>query len=171
MFYGRGDFSEVPVAYEWLTRGGHGSFQSPFGKLMVFDRKTLWGTTNHKNAFTYNLYSYDISNIGGEVKKDFPKLKDGTKPTTLIGELEIHPRALIKAGDNIIIAGFTVADSLGLQYGRAIGGKGKLLHVSSADGKILSKSELASPPIFDGMAAADGVLYVSCEDNSVVCFK
>ena len=38
---------------------------------------------------------------------------------------------------------------------------GRLLAVSGTDGKALADYELKSPPVFDGMAAAQGQLYLS----------
>jgi hypothetical protein len=43
--------------------------------------------------------------------------------------------------------------------------------VSSADGKKLAEYDLDSPPIFDGMAAAAGRLYMSTVDGKVICFR
>jgi hypothetical protein len=53
----------------------------------------------------------------------------------------------------------------------ALDGKagGLLWAVSTADGQRLSELPLASPPVFDGMAAAAGRLYISTQDGSVVC--
>ncbi|OVE82726.1 hypothetical protein BVY04_00215 [bacterium M21] len=84
---------------------------------------------------------------------------------------EQHPRALIKAGDTIVISGFPMDGSFVLQYGTPIKSKGLLLLVSAQTGQIISKRELHSPPVFAGMAAANGKLYVSCEDNSIICLK
>jgi hypothetical protein len=47
---------------------------------------------------------------------------------------------------------------------------GKLRAVSAADGKTLSRCELASPPVFDGMAAANGRLYLSAMDGHLRCY-
>jgi hypothetical protein len=41
--------------------------------------------------------------------------------------------------------------------------------VLAADGKKVSACDLASPPVFDGMAAADGRLYLSLMDGSAMC--
>ena len=41
--------------------------------------------------------------------------------------------------------------------------------VSKAGGARLSEMELESPPIFDGMAAANGRLYVATMDGKVLC--
>ena len=43
--------------------------------------------------------------------------------------------------------------------------------VSAADGKKLAEVKLDSPPVFDGMAAAGGRLYISLEDGRIVCME
>ncbi len=52
------------------------------------------------------------------------------------------------------------------------GDKGALLHVVSAeDGRKLHELELDSCPVFDGLAAAEGKLFASMMDGSLVCYK
>ena len=46
---------------------------------------------------------------------------------------------------------------------------GTLLAIGDADGMTLADYDLESPPIFDGMVAADGRLYVAAMNGSVVC--
>ena len=46
----------------------------------------------------------------------------------------------------------------GLLYGAAVG-----------DGREVSRVELPSPAVFDGMAAAQGRIYLALQDGSVVC--
>ncbi len=46
---------------------------------------------------------------------------------------------------------------------------GSLLCVSATDGKTLDDHELKSPPVFDGMAAAQGRLYLSTKMGEIVC--
>ena len=41
--------------------------------------------------------------------------------------------------------------------------------VSKSDGRKLAEYKLDSPPVFDGMAAAAGQLYLSTLDGSVTC--
>ena len=49
------------------------------------------------------------------------------------------------------------------------GRRGALLRaVSAADGKVLSELKLSAPPVFDGLIAAAGCLFVSTEDDRVV---
>jgi len=50
------------------------------------------------------------------------------------------------------------------------GGKGVYLRIVSAkDGKTVAGRKLGAMPVFDGMAAADGKLYLSLKDGTVVC--
>ncbi len=46
-----------------------------------------------------------------------------------------------------------------------------LLAVSAADGKTLAQYDLRSPPVFDGMAAAAGRLYMSTMNGQLICFQ
>ena len=51
------------------------------------------------------------------------------------------------------------------------GKQGSVLRaVSIDDGKVIAEHNLAGLPIFDGMSAAHGQLYMSCADGHVVCF-
>jgi len=48
---------------------------------------------------------------------------------------------------------------------------GMLVAVSPTDGKTLATHELASPPDFDGMAAAEGRLFISLNSGRLVCLE
>ena len=50
------------------------------------------------------------------------------------------------------------------------GGKGGILRtVSKSDGKVLREIKLPAAPVFDGLSAAFGHIYVSLKDGSVLC--
>ena len=44
-----------------------------------------------------------------------------------------------------------------------------LLAVSADEGEVLASYDLDSPPVFDGMAAAAGMLYVATTGGKVLC--
>ena len=73
---------------------------------------------------------------------------------------------MTKAGDVIAIAGVERTEQL-----LANGKGGKLLLLSTANGEKLSEIDLDIVPVFDGMAAAGGQLFVSFTDGTVVCMK
>ena len=47
---------------------------------------------------------------------------------------------------------------------------GAVLALSAADGKTLGQLDLDVPPVLDGMAVADGRLYLSTQDGKLHCF-
>ena len=102
-------------------------------------------------------------------------------------DLPLFARAMVLAGKTLFIAGppdlvdeqqvFTqinnpkVKQSLIDQAAALNGEKGAtLMAVLTADGKKLAQYDLDSPPIFDGMAAAGGRLYLSMKNGKVLCF-
>jgi hypothetical protein len=78
---------------------------------------------------------------------------------------------MLLAGDRLFVAGppdvYDPDDPMASFDGR----KGARLQVfSTADGALVQDYPLPTPPVFDGMSAAHGRLYVSMEDGRVVCF-
>jgi hypothetical protein len=45
-----------------------------------------------------------------------------------------------------------------------------LMVLSTADGGVLNEYPLDAEPVFDGMAAAYGKLFLSLKDSSIICF-
>ncbi len=84
--------------------------------------------------------------------------------------LPVRIRAMVKAGNTLFVAG--PPDELDPQdpYAAFDGRKAaRLVAVSPEDGKKLSETPLQSEPVFDGLIAADGRLFASLCDGSVVC--
>ncbi|MBN1420697.1 MAG: PQQ-binding-like beta-propeller repeat protein [Planctomycetes bacterium] len=97
-------------------------------------------------------------------------------------------RAMVLAGGTLFIAGPPdVVDEpdafrdindpkvqalLADQAAAIAGEKGAaLIAVSAADGEPLANIDLESPPVFDGMAAAGGRLYLTTMSGEVICFR
>ena len=97
-------------------------------------------------------------------------------------------RAMAGAGDSLFIAGppdildetklygqFTKPESIKkmvAQENAIEGSMGAILRtVSTNDGKTVAEYKLNSPPVFDGMAAANGKLFIVLEDGSLVCMS
>ena len=84
----------------------------------------------------------------------------------------IYASAMVLAGDSLFAAGppairnEATAQALGRWQGKQ-GGLVKCL--ARSDGRLLQTCKLTSPPVFDGMAAAYGKLYICLADGSVVC--
>jgi hypothetical protein len=85
--------------------------------------------------------------------------------------IPLRVRAMVLAGDRLFAAGMPDVvdpeDPLAAFEGR----KGARLQVFSAsDGALIQEQPLAAPPMFDGMSAAGGRLYLSTTDRRVQCF-
>jgi outer membrane protein assembly factor BamB len=99
----------------------------------------------------------------------------------------LHARAMVLAGKTLFVAGLPDVLSEDEAFNRPgdpqVRGKvleqdaayeGKrgalLMGVSTADGKPVLRLDLPSQPVWDGMAAANGRLYMATIDGKVVCF-
>jgi hypothetical protein len=104
-------------------------------------------------------------------------------------DVSLMVRAMVKANDVLFIAGppdlideeetfqkivdrDREVEAQLAQQNDALDGKlgGSLLAVSAADGSTLSQFHLDSLPVWDGMAAANGKLYLSTVNGDVLCF-
>jgi hypothetical protein len=78
---------------------------------------------------------------------------------------------MVKSGDVLFIAGtpdvLDEKDPLAALEGR----KGAVLQaVAVQDGEKLSEIKLTGSPVFDGMIAANGRLYLAMRDGRLLCF-
>jgi len=84
--------------------------------------------------------------------------------------LPMRIRAMVKAGDTLFVAGAPDVFDLKDPYAAFEARKGaQVVAVSAKDGKKLSAIPLEYPPVFDGMIAANGRLYISTRDGQVLC--
>jgi outer membrane protein assembly factor BamB len=84
--------------------------------------------------------------------------------------LPVRIRAMVKAGDTLFVAGAPDVFDAKDPYAAFEARKGaKVVAVSAKDGKKLSETPLEYPPVFDGIIAANGRLFASLRDGSIVC--
>ncbi|MHC4371275.1 MAG: hypothetical protein ACYSW8_26985, partial [Planctomycetota bacterium] len=147
-----------------------------FGQLMVFNDQTVFGVQvfyeriRVRRGFFpgtrgYRLFAKDYDPHQNEAQ--FKKTKD--KWSTYI---PIRVRAMALAGDKLFVAGppdvVPDNDPLAAFEGRM---GADFCAVSASTGEKLSELEhLESPPVFDGLIAARGRLYISTADGRVRCF-
>ncbi len=83
----------------------------------------------------------------------------------------VRVRAMVKAGDVLFAAGppdvFDPEDPYAPFEGRA---GSRLVAVSAETGDNLAERDLAHPPVFDGLIAARGRLYLAALDGTVTCW-
>jgi outer membrane protein assembly factor BamB len=167
------------------------------GRIMVRDGDNLfaYGRTSYFNDFTsapylgryrdqslYQLYAASLQ-PQQQAKSPKPKPRRGKKGPPLkytwTASIPVYVRAMVLADNALFVAGpkhilkdETADDpeTLAKQTAWFKGKEGAEVHaVSRESGKILATTKLASPPVFDGMIAADGNLYVSTMANKLTC--
>ena len=83
--------------------------------------------------------------------------------------LDVRIRAMVKADETLFVAGPPDVLDSGDPYAVFEARRGaRLVAVSAIDGNKLSETPLECPPVFDGMIAADGRLFASLQDGSVI---
>jgi len=126
-----------------------------YGRLLVFDESKIYGYGRSQVHWSNQLQD-------GPYRLFCVSRDEGTalwqKP------MQIQVRAMVLAEKILFVAG----PALDME-GQSDNGKGMLMAISASDGTELAKYELDGVPIFDGMAAAYGRLYVSMTDRSLVC--
>jgi outer membrane protein assembly factor BamB len=137
-----------------------------YGQLLVFDDETLYGV----HVFTGNIRVRRGRTLGGKGQRLFAR-EHGSKKDRWSKFVPIRIRAMVLAGGKLVVAGppdvVPKDDPLAAVEGRC----GAVLRiVSAADGERLRELKLAAPPAWDGLAAAEGRLYMSTANGAVRCF-
>jgi len=104
---------------------------------------------------------------GEYLKTDWTKMR--TTPVKWSDEIPFSVRAMVLADKTLFAAG---------PYGDAVrsdeayaGKRGvRLAAASTTDGKMIASYAIDAMPVFDGLAAANGRLYMAMKDGSVSCF-
>jgi len=145
-----------------------------FGRLLVFDESRIYGYgrrqvhwSNQLQDGAYRLFA--VKRDEGTSQTSARPVELWTKPVT------IQVRAMVLADKVLFVAG-PPADAGNGPAGRDENkgalrkeSPGLLMAISASDGTELAQYQLDSSPVFDGMAAAYGRLYVSMENGSLLC--
>jgi hypothetical protein len=156
----------------------------PAGRLLVFDESLVYGFGRSfmpsGNAYQWRkgeTYRYFAAPKEFEPPKP-PKIQDKRRnrigvdesivPTKWSKPADLEARAMVLAGQTLFVAG-----PLGATHESTAAFEGKegirLRAISVADGAPLAEIELDTLPVFDGMAAANGRLYLSMKNGSLLC--
>jgi hypothetical protein len=179
---GTGDFSRVPVAYSWITnRGGWGGRKgvgigAPMGVMMIYDEDAAWVVKRKGGANGRYVLARVSNKPFSPTEKSLPDFRvipqgEGVK-VAWQKDIPLRTRAMLKSGDKLYIAGMPVAipkDDPHAAYEGRLGGT--LWVVSAEDGTRTAEHKLASPVVWDGMAAADGALFASMLGGKVECWS
>jgi outer membrane protein assembly factor BamB len=130
------------------------------GRLLVFDASTIYGYGRSRLHWSNRLQDgpYRLFALGrGERKPQW------AKPAA------VRVRAMVLAGKVLFVAGPPAGAGAGPEGGEA-GPTALLVGVSAADGAELARYRLGAAPVFDGMAAAGGRLYLAMADGTLACW-
>jgi len=136
-------------------------------KLLVFDAHTAYGV----KPFDANArHSRAIFRPGSKGYQLFANKRPGHQ-ALWTQRVPVRIRAMVLADSTLFVAGTPDVIDPDDPWSSFDGKKGGVLWaISTADGKKLAEYDLESPPVFDGMAAAQEKLYVATADGNVVCF-
>jgi outer membrane protein assembly factor BamB len=165
----------------------------------TFDKGDARDSSGNKNTGATGIVAVDgkvgkaMQFTGARSKKTGPRGRKRRGPMQRVKHewsvaVPLHARAMVLANKTLFIAGppafideekaFDTATDAAMQKKLAEqdaawrGVQGALLQaVSTADGKKLSELKLTAVPVWDGLIAANGRLYLTTVDGKVHCFK
>jgi len=155
------------------ARGNHGTFgggkvrtlRGPVGEALILDQPARIAASDRRRGRSKSAVAYRWT-------RDVPMMV----------------RAMVLAGRTLFVAGPedlldeeeafqkyplpAAQKQLAAQKAALAGERGALLHAVDADtGRTLAELRLDSPPVFDGMSAAGGRLFLSTTDGRVICLE
>jgi hypothetical protein len=156
------------------------------GQMLVFDDHTTYGVKVYNKKDVRRPWF--VPGSGYEVFADHsdnePTLEEKaanwdkgpgfsrSKPAKWVANVPVRAQALLLAGDKLFLAGppdtVDADDPLASFDGRA---GGKLWVMSAKNGERLAEYQLDSPPVFDGLIAARGRLYLCTKHGCLICFQ
>ena len=179
-----------------LTTGWYGAAnRNPSGRILVFDREQVYGFGRKFypgmviRPFSWNegyhLFAaakeqstkpFPIENLHAAKANRYDWSKANavkftwSKPSAVEARAMVLARSKVAAGVRgvLFIAG-PVGDTI--RSADAFAGRLglRLVAVDAADGKTIATVPLKNMPVFDGMAAAAGRLFISTRNNTIVC--
>jgi len=178
-FLGTGDFSRIPVAYSWIvnSRGGRRGASTvavPTAVILAYDDHAVWGVQRPEQGQAavgeYLLFKMDNEPFTA----DEPSLSDfrDVSPREYVYRVDLpgRGRAIVRSGEHLFVA-IMPTDVLGPDPHTADEGRcgGAVLVRAEDNGAAVAEYSLNSPPVWDGMAAANGRLYIATQDGRIVC--
>ena len=172
---GTGDFSRIPVAYSWIANPGGVRWGTrlavPYGLMLAFDSQNVWRIRRRGGYVIYADPNKPFSS-DEEPLPDFRKPSEKEKaPTSRWSvSLAMRPRAMLRAGEFLFVGGMPNATNQEELPQVFEGRRGGLLCVvSMKDTRGVAEYKLPSPPVWDGMAAAKGRLYIGMMNGQLAC--
>jgi len=171
---------------------------APAGRLLVFDDENVYGYGRKPQFYKWTTamerHMFACSKAPKTIRIRPPDRRPGFRATRPVEikietywtkDVSIYATALVKAADLLFVAGppdiinelqtlraFDTSKTQKLleRQDELLGGdQCTLLVVRASDGQVLTERQLPSQPVWDGMAAAYGCLFVSLKNGQVIC--
>jgi hypothetical protein len=159
----------------------------PSGRIMVADDETVFGYGRQavgpkdRNLSGFHLFRADKEvqpidkQVGKIARNNNLALRKYQRPSKVryhwSEDIPLVVRAMVLADNVLFAAGPLLAEEKQEPVFDDADHPSALVAFSIEDGTELSRHELPCQPVFDGMAAADGRLYLSLIDGTVRCFE
>ena len=156
------------------------------GQILVFDDTTTYALHTFNRQFSRSPY-FDPGTDGHTLVADDndnePMLPAESarrergnmvreRPPKWSVQIPVRARAMVLAGETLFLAGPPDVIDDDDPYGAFEGRQGgRLWAVSTTDGTRLAEYSLDSPPVFDGLIAADGRLFLTSKDGRLSCWE
>ncbi len=166
----------------------------PSGRLLVFDESSIYGfgrsfypggnAGQWSKGESYRFYatSKKLKTIqpppsakpaprekGKKRRRRRPPARSVVKYRWTV-KADVGARAMVLTATTLFAAG--PLGKTHQQLDAFLGKRGVVLRaIATADGRTLAERKLDGPPVFDGMAAANGRLFLSCTDGTITCFS
>jgi len=166
----------------WFNRAHWFVDGRPRGELLICNEQTVYGvrayaTMDANGGFFrpgggYQIFALDREQPSqpGPSGSAPPTKKKGGPPLKWSVRVPVRVTGMVLAGHTLFAVGtpdlFEPDDPWAAYEGRR---GGVLLALSAADGSQLAERRLGSAPVFDGMAAAGGRLFIPTGDGHVTC--
>jgi len=171
-----------PEGYAGYYQAGK---HAPSGKIMVFDAETVYGFGRKAQYYRWTTpMEFELfAETRGVARAGDAGAKGGRRWAK---DLPILVRGMVLADKTLFVAGLPdlvdeerasanrddpqIQASLAEQNAAWQGKRGaSLLAVSAGNGAKLAEYKLESPPVWDGLIAANGRLYMATQDGKVTC--
>jgi hypothetical protein len=153
----------------------------PSGRILVTDQSTVFGYGRKRvrgNTLQgYHLFQADkkVVPVDKRIENNNVALMKYQRPAKVVyhwsREVPLVVRAMVLAGDVLVAAGppMAPADAGVNEPTFDASSPAVLMAFRAEDGTDLSRAKLDAPPVFDGLIAANGRLYVALTNGTVVC--
>ena len=165
------------------------SFHGVMGKMISFNEEAVYlaqwlnqKDTWHKLIFDLAKHHYAVRSVARQASKapatsklqrrgkGVPRSR-GTPADLWQSQVPLRPAAMVLTRDVLFTCGVPFfQDASQLRDSIAGDRGGVLIALDDRTGQLLSQTELPAAPVWDGMAAARGSLFVSKKDGTVSCY-